>query len=376
MTTTNTDVLIVGAGVTGLTAAALLGRQGIPAISISKYPSTANTPRAHITNQRTLEVLRDLGIEENAYRSGQLMREVPDNIWVTSLAGRELARRRSWGTRSDRKGDYEAASPCTMVNIGQHLLEPILHRRAVELGADIRFLSELVEIAQDSSGVTATVRYRPTGESYQIRAKYVVGADGGQSTVADQLGFQLEGESNLGYALNAWFEADLSKFVSHRPGNLYWTNHPGRDDFYGSGTFLLVQRWNEWVIQFSYDPDSDDLDTSEDVILPRIQWAIGDDTVPVKIKAMTKWEINHVVAQDYQVGRAFLAGDAAHRHPPANGLGSNTSIQDSYNLAWKLAAVLRGKADPTLLDTYSSERQPIGRQVRCGDSLRFSVWRS
>lgn len=362
-TTIHTDVLIVGAGVTGLTAAALLARQGISAVTISKYSSTANAPRAHITNQRTLEVLRDLGIEEQAYQNGQLMSEVPDNVWVISLADRELARRRAWGTRSDRKGDYEAASPCTMVNIGQHLLEPILHRRAVQLGADIRFLNELVEITQDTSGVAATVRYRPTGDCYQIKAQYVVAADGGRSTVADQLGFQFEGETNLGYALNAWFEADLSKFVAHRPGTLYWTNHPGRDDFFGSGSILLVRRWNEWVIQFSYDPDTDNLDASEAVIVPRIKWAVGDDTVPVKIKAMTKWEINHVVAQNYRLGRAFLAGDAAHRHPPANGLGSNTSIQDAYNLAWKLAAVLHGKADARLLDTYNSERQPVGRQV-------------
>ncbi|MGA5538002.1 FAD-dependent monooxygenase [Mycolicibacterium nivoides] len=362
-TITQTDVLIVGAGVTGLTAAALLARQGIPAISISKYSGTANAPRAHITNQRTLEVLRDLGMEDQAYQNGQLMSEVPDNVWVTSLAGRELARRRTWGTRADRKGDYEAASPCSMVNIGQHLLEPIIHRRAVALGADVRFLNELVEIAEDTSGVTATVRYRPTGDCYQIRAKYVVGADGGRSTVAEQLGFQFDGETNLGYALNAWFEADLSKFVSHRPGTLYWTNHPGRDDFFGSGSLLLVRRWNEWVIQFSYDPETDNLDASEEAILPRIRWAIGDDTIPVQIKAMTKWQINHVVAQKYRIGRALLAGDAAHRHPPANGLGSNTSIQDAYNLAWKLAAVLRGKADPTLLDTYNDERQPVGRQV-------------
>ncbi|OBJ83290.1 FAD-dependent monooxygenase [Mycobacterium sp. 1245852.3] len=358
-----TDVLVVGAGVTGLTSAALLARQGIPAVTISKYPSTANTPRAHITNQRTLEVLRDLGIEDRVYQDGLPMTVVPNTTWVTSLAGRELARRRSWGTHVDRQADYQASSPCSMVNIGQHLLEPIIHRRAVELGADIRFLNELVEIAQDDSGVTATVRYRPTGDVHQIRAKYVVGADGGRSLIADQLNFRFEGETNLGYALNAWFEADLSKFVAHRPGVLYWTSYPGRDDLFGSGTFLAVRPWNEWVIQFSYDPASENLDTSEELILPRIRLAIGDDTVPVEIKAMTKWEVNHVVAQDYRVGRVFLAGDAAHRHPPANGLGSNTSIQDAYNLTWKLALVLRGKADPSLLDTYSSERQPVGRRI-------------
>ncbi|MEU1343984.1 FAD-dependent monooxygenase [Streptomyces sp. NPDC005827] len=360
---TETDVLIVGAGVAGLTAAALLARQGVSAITISKYPSTANTPRAHITNQRTLEVMRDLGIESSLYQRGQLMAEVPHIVWTTTLAGHELARKRSWGTGLHRKADYEASSPSQMVNIGQHLLEPIIHRRAVELGADIRFLNELVEISQDSSGVSASVRYLPTGDVHRIRARYVIGADGGRSTVAQQIGFQLDGETGLGYALNAWIEADLSSFVARRPGVLYWTVSPGRAYLFGSGTFLLVRQWNEWVLQLSYDPATDDLDTSEEGVLARVRLAIGDDSVPVKIKGMNKWEINHVVARDYRLGRVLLAGDAAHRHPPANGLGSNTSVQDSYNLAWKLAAVVRGQADPALLDTYSTERQPVGRQV-------------
>ena len=360
---TETDVLIVGAGVAGLTAAALLARQGVSAITISKYPSTANTPRAHITNQRTLEVMRDLGTESLLYQSGQSMDAVPSTVWTTTLAGRELARKRSWGTGIHRKGDYEAASPSKMVNIGQHLLEPILHRRALELGADVRFLNELIEISQDSSGVSASVRYRPTGDVHQIRARYVVGADGGRSTVAEQLGFEFDGETGLGFALNAWIEADLSRFVASRPGILYWTVSPGRVYLFGSGTFLLVREWDEWVLQLSYDPATDDLDTSEEGVMARVRLAIGDDSVPVKIKGMNKWEINHVVARNYRVGRALLTGDAAHRHPPANGLGSNTSIQDSYNLAWKLAAVIQGRADEALLDSYSAERQPVGRQV-------------
>jgi len=361
--TVNTDVLVVGAGPAGLTAAALLARQGVSAITVSKYPSTAHTPRAHITNQRTMEVMRDLGIESTVYLHGQKMSQVPENVWVTSLAGRELARRRAFGTGADRKSDYEESSPCSMVNIGQHLLEPIIHRRAQELGADIRFSTELVEIAQDPSGVTASVRYRPIGDSYQIRARYVIGADGGRSTVAEQIGFQLDGETKLGYAVNAWIEADLSRFVAHRPGVLYWTNHPGRDYFFGSGLFILVRPWNEWVVAFSYDPAAENLNSTEDAILPRVRLAIGDDAVPVKIKGINKWEINRLVARDYKRGRVFLAGDAAHRHPPSNGLGSNTSIQDSYNLAWKLASVMQGRADAKLLETYSRERQPIGRQV-------------
>lgn len=328
-----TNVLVIGAGVAGLTASALLARQGVSAITVSEYASTANGPRAHITNQRTLEIMRD------------------------------LVRIPAWGTRIDRKSDYEASSPTSMVNIAQHRFEPIILRRAVELGADIRFLNELLEIKQHDSEVAAKIAHRPSGDVYEIRAKYVIGADGGSSTVAKQLGFNLEGEAQLGFAINAWVEADLSKYVAHRPGTLYWTNHPGRDFFFGSGTFALVQEWDEWLVQFSYDPAAEDLPLTEEAIMPRIKLAIGDDSIPVKINSLNKWDMKHIVADSYRRGRAFLAGDAAHRHPPANGLGSNTSIQDTYNISWKLAAVVRGHADPDLLDTYNSERQPVGKQV-------------
>lgn len=125
----------------------------------------------------------------------------------------------------------------------------------------------------------------------------------------------------------------------------------------------LVRRWNEWTVQFSYDPEAEHLEATEEMLLPRVQAGIGDPEVPVKIKRIGKWELNGLVARHYRRGRIFLAGDAAHRHPPANGLGSNISIQDSYNLAWKLAAVLDGVAGDRLLDSYEAERRPVGKQV-------------
>ena len=368
-----TDVLVVGAGPAGLTAAALLARQGTASITITKYRNTANGPRAHVTNQRTLEVMRDLGLESRVYEVGHKMTDVPDLFWVTSLADRELARRRAWGTRSDRKGDYEASSPCATANIAQHLFEPIILRGAMDLGADIRFNTELLEIVQDAEGVTATVVYRPTGHTYTIRARYLIGADGGRSTVAAQSGIEFDGQPRLGYALNAFIEADLEHLVADRPGVLYFTNHPGREYFFGSGTFALVREWNEWMVQFSYDPETDNLDESEEALLPRIHAAIGDASIDVKIKNLGKWELKSLVAQQYRKGRVFIAGDAAHRHTPANGLGSNTSIQDSYNLAWKLATVLRGEADDALLESYEAERLPVGRQIvaRATKSIEF-----
>lgn len=363
MNTVETDVLIVGAGPAGLTASALLARYGVDAITVDKYPGTANSPRAHITNQRTVEVFRDLGIEERLREVATPNHLMGNNVWATSFAGDELARLMTWGSGVRRKADYEAASPCEMCNCPQHIMEPVIRTAAEQADADLRFSTELLTIEQDDDGVLGTVRQRETGDEYTIRARYAIGSDGGRSMVAEQLDFPLEGETGLGASVNVWLEADLTRYCAHRPGTLYWICQPGNDFWVGSGTYICVEPFTEWVLLFMYDPKEGEPDLSEEALLPRIHATIGDPEVEVNIKAVSQWQINHVVATEYRKGRVFLAGDAAHRHPPANGLGTNTSIQDSYNLCWKIALVLEGQAGEHLLDTYQDERQPVGRTV-------------
>lgn len=361
--TVQTDVLVVGAGPAGLAMSALLAAYGVDAITVTQYPGTANSPRAHITNQRTMEVMRDLGAEDRVKAVSLPNDAMRNNVWATSFAGTEIARLESWGGDADRRRDYETASPCTVRNVPQHILEPELLGHAEERGATIWFSFRLIDLSQDDDGVTARVRHRETGEEREIRARYVVGADGARSTVADQMGFEFEGESGLGAALNIWLEADLTQYCEYRPGVLYWMAQPGNDYWVGSGTWINVKPFTEWVLLCMYDPSEGDPDTSDEALIARARQTIGDDSVDVRIKAVSSWQINRVVATSYQQGRAFIVGDAAHRHPPANGLGTNTSIQDSFNLAWKLAAVLRGDAGPQLLETYSAERQPVGKRV-------------
>ncbi len=356
-------VFIAGAGPTGLTTTCLLATQGIETLTITRYPGTANSPRAHITNQRTMEVFRDLGIEPRVMQAATPSELMSNNIWATSFAGTEIARLQTWGTLPERKVDYELASPSGMCNIPQHLMEPILLDVARERGGKFLFNTELISMKQDAEHVHAICRDRITGEEFEVVSQYAIGADGDNSVVVREIGFPTEGQMGLGAAVNVWVEADLTKYVAHRPGVLYWMTQPGNNYWVGSGTWISVRPWNEWVLLFMYDPSQGEPDLSEEALQARARATIGDPEIPIRIKAVSKWTINQVVAKNMNKGRVLIAGNAAHRHPPANGLGTNTCVQDTFNLAWKLALVLKGKAGPALLDTYTAERQPVGEQV-------------
>jgi len=178
--------------------------------------------------------------------------------------------------------------------------------------------------------------------------------------VATKSGFEFDGRFNIGEAISVWLEADLTRFTRHRSGAIAFIT-PQASEIWMS-IWPCVTSWTEWnpfFFRHGWAPGS----TDEEFLKGYIREAIGDPTVPFRIKKISPWQVNHVVAKGYRRGRVFLAGDAAHRHSPANGLGSNTSVQDSYNLAWKLALVLSGGADESLLDSYNDERQPIGRKV-------------
>lgn len=356
-------VFIVGAGPTGLSATCLLRSQGIETLTISRFSGTANSPRAHITNQRTMEIFRDLGIEDRILGAATPSHLMSNNVWATSFAGTEIARLPAWGTAVDRKADYERASPSAMCSIPQHVMEPILLDTARERGGNFLFSTELMSMTQDESGVRSRCRDRNTGEEFEVLSEYAIGADGDNSVVASSIGFETEGRMGLGAATTVWLEADLTKYTAHRPGVLYWIAQPGSDYWVGNGTYICVKPFTEWVLIFMYDPTICEPDLSDAALIKRAQATIGDPMVEVKIKSTSKWTINQVVAKTMNKGRVFIAGNAAHRHPPANGLGTNTCVQDSFNLAWKLARVMRGKAGASLLDTYTQERQPVAQQV-------------
>ncbi|MBU6241207.1 MAG: FAD-dependent monooxygenase [Acidobacteria bacterium] len=357
----HTPVLIVGGGPAGLTTATALARYGVGHVLVNKYEGTAHTPRAHIVNQRTVEIMRHLGCEDDLLAVATPQDMMRHNLWVTSLAGREVARLDAWGTGADRRDDYAASSPSPMVNCPQTVFEPMLLRAAKRSGADVRFGHEFIGYEHDGDEFVSTVRVRRTGEQLMIRSRHVVGADGARSSVMERTGLAVEGRAAISHAVNIWFRADLSQYLAHRPGVLTWFIPTEDSEKFQLLTLICHKPFSEFVLVLRYDPVADDISSwSVDDIRPSIEAAVGASVPDLELLGVAGWQVNGLVAPRYSADGVHCMGDAVHRHPPTNGLGLNMSVADGYNLAWKLALVEKGLAGTGLLDTYSSERQPVG----------------
>ena len=366
MTDIKTDVLIVGTGPAGSSTAALLSSYGIDNVLINNYSWLAGTPRAHITNQRTMEVLRDLGkeVEAEAYLHATEQDLMGENIFCTSLAGEELGRMKSWGKHPNSRAEHLLSSPSFMNDLPQTFMEPLLYKTACSRGTQSRMSTQYLSHIEDEDGVLSTCLDKLSNKEIKIRSKYLVGADGGNSKVAENIDLPFEGKMGVGGSMNILFKADLSKYVAHRPSVLYWVLQPGADiGGIGMGLVRMIRPWNEWLIVWGYDINQPAPKVDKDFATKVARDLVGDPELEIDLLSVSTWTVNNMYAKKMSKGRVFCAGDATHRHPPSNGLGSNTSIQDGFNLAWKLAYVIKDKAGAELLDTYAIERSPIAKQI-------------
>ena len=360
----DTDVVVIGLGPAGGTAALALATYGVRVHAVTMFPWVANSPRAHITNQRAVEVLRDLGVEEEAEKYATSWDQMGDTLFTTSLAGEEIVRLQTWGTGDQRAGDYLRGSPCTMLDIPQPLMEPLLIKNAADRGAIVSLNTEYLSHEQDAEGVRVRFRDLRTGQLFEQRARYLLAFDGARSRVAEQIGLPFEGELARAGTAYILFNADLSRYVAHRPSILHWifSSKAGFGEI-GMGLLRAIKPWSQWIAGWGFDIAQGEPELSDDIVLGRIRMLVGDPELEVELVRKFLWYVNQQHATSYQVGRVFCGGDAVHRHPPSSGLGSNTSMQDAFNLAWKVAFVIKGHAGPGLLDSYTPERAPVGEQI-------------
>ncbi len=358
MKTIEIPVLIVGGGPVGLCASILLSYHGVPSLLVERHTGTSIYPKARLVNTRTMEIFRQCGLEQAVREISLPPEQSRHAVWARTLVGEELQRRTFDTVTPDLS---EGVSPTFGCTTSQEVLEPILLScaRQCTLG-QVRFGSELTTFVQDGSGVSATLLDREQGEQMQVRAQYLIGADGAHSRVREVFGIPMVGPGEMGYTMNILFQADLSRWVAGRSINLAFIQHPD-----APGVLLASDGEDLWVFQAFYSPTAGqrDEDFTPERCMALVRTAVGVSDLPVEVLRAAPWSSSARVAARFREGRVFLAGDAAHEMPPAGGFGMNTGIQDVHNLAWKLAAVLTGWAGPALLESYECERQPVDRWI-------------
>ena len=361
-TVADTPVLIIGGSLNGLSLALMLAHRGVRCTVVERHARTSIQYKFRGISPRSMEIYRSLGIEHEI-RARDLIDDRSASVArMKNLADAEVAWQGvPWSDTSD-------LSPTTAATCDQDQLEPILRSHAEQLGAEIDFNTELVDFVQDGDGVSARVRDRATGNLRAIRAQYLVGADGTNSPVREALGISRHGPGVLQYWMNVIFEADLPATLQGRAlRSVFVTDING----------TLVPRGDgRWLMAVQYVPARGERpeDFTPDRCRDLIRRGAGQPDLTVNVVDARDWQAAAAVADRYSDGRVLLIGDSAHVMPPTGGFGGNTGIQDAYNLAWKLDAVIRGVAGRELLDTYDAERRPVADRTVAQALARLQAW--
>jgi putative polyketide hydroxylase len=348
---THSPVLIVGAGGAGLCLSLLLHQQGIASVLVERRSDVSWYPRARNLNFRTLEVFRGLGLEPQVLAAGAHFSRTLRKETLASREEEDLPSIEAFLHIADHL-DIVTPEP-TLWYCPQSRLEPLLLAEAKHRGCDVRYNTELASFTQDAAGVSATINDRAAGTTSVMQADYLLAADGAHSHVRKALGVKGEGLGELDeHYIFVYFRAPWGELIRGYENDAILIDRPGIRGFFAitdadRGMFIIQE------------------DSAQDYTIERckalILDGIGKPDLPVEIVEIAHWQPGQLVAEHFGQGRAFLVGDAAHTMPPKLGLGVNTAIQSAQNLAWKLAAVLKGQASQDLLSTYEAERRPVAR---------------
>jgi 2-polyprenyl-6-methoxyphenol hydroxylase-like FAD-dependent oxidoreductase len=350
-------ILIAGGGPVGMTLALACARLGVQAMLVERNPNTTQHPKMDITNMRSMELFRRLGLAETLRRVAVPEAHSFDVAWVTSMAGYEL-HRFAYPSVIDKRAEIarnnDGSQPLEpAMRVSQVVIEPALKRAvAAEPRIVSRFGTALEDCTQDADGVTAIVRDRQTAATETIRCAYLAGCDGGASHVRSCLGIQLEGEARVAQRYMVHFRSP-ARAMLQRWGIAWHYQSP-------LGTLIAQDDVDHWTLHTRPKP-GEDLDKADpDALLARFM----GQPIPCEILLANPWTAHLLVAETYRRGRVLLVGDAAHQYIPTGGYGMNTGIADACDLAWKLAALVQGFGGPGLLQSYDAERRPVGLRNR------------
>lgn len=343
------DVLVVGGGPAGLSTAIEATRNGAAVLVADKRPDTSSHPRSLALGTRTMEILRSWGIDRAVRAAGA-------GIVLSAVRGPSLrGPHTTYDTGYPTPREALAVSPAAPVCCAQDRLEPLLVAAARRAGADVRFGTEVSRVTVDDGGVRAVLTDRATGSQRTVSARYLVGADGARSAVRGALGIDVEWLGTMGPHAQVVFRADL-----RLPGPahaLHVVEHPDAAGLvfnFGSG------RWG-YARPLAPGERAADITPARWVALLRA--ASGLPALDPQLLDATGFTLDAELATASRAGRGFLVGDAAHRTTPVGAVGLNTAVHDGHNLGWKLGWVIRGLAGPALLDSYETERRPVGERV-------------